>query len=108
SRGGRDAEDLSVDIFVDRSVVQYVGEPPVDVTDGQRIVRDEAFGKGLLVAFASFFRFREVIGEVRADQLFAGRAGDLDSSFVHIGDLAFRADGNQRVHADLDQAPRIL
>ena len=38
----------------------------------------------------------------------AGNARDLDGRFVHVGDLAFRADRHQRVQAGLDQAAGVL
>ncbi len=78
------------------------------MTNRQGIICDETLGERLLVALASLFRLGEIVGEVRANQLFTRRPGDLHSGLVHVGDLAFRADGDQRVHARFDQAPRIL
>ena len=40
--------------------------------------------------------------------LVARHAGDLDGGLVDVGDLAVRADGDERVEAGLDQAAGVL
>ena len=76
--------------------------------DGQRVVGDETFREHPLVTFAGLLRLGEIVGEVRADQLFATRTGDFDGGFVHVGDFSLRADRDERVHARFDQAARVL
>ncbi len=78
------------------------------MADGQRVIRDETLREHPLVALASFFRLREVVGEVRANKFLARRPGDLHGGLVHVRDFAFRADRDQRVHAGFDQASGVL
>src|ERR1051326_9109291 len=75
--------------------------------DGQRVIRNGTLGEYLLIPFASFFRFREVVRKVGTDQLLALDAGDLDGRLVDVGDFALGADGHQRVETGFDQAAGV-
>src|SRR5438445_2078380 len=88
--------------------MQYWRVSTLGIAHAMWIVCDETLCERLLVAFASLFRLREIVGEVRADQLFARCAGDLDGSFVDIGDLGFGADTDELVYARYDQSRRML
>ncbi len=68
ARGGEHAEHVAAHVLVDRGVVEHVGEPPVPVADGERVVGDEPLGEHLLVALARLLRLGEVVGEVGADR----------------------------------------
>src|SRR5260370_16308304 len=61
-----------------------------------------------MIAVSSFYVFREVVGEVCANQLFARRPGDFHRGLVHVRDFAFGADRDERVHTGFNQAPCIL
>src|SRR5581483_1252637 len=80
----------------------------VAVADCQRVVGDEALREHLLIALARFFRFREVVREISADELLARYARYFDRAFVHIGDLAFRTDRHEGVERGFDQAAGVL
>src|SRR5260370_8240038 len=60
-----------------------------------------------MIAVSSFYVFREVVGEVCANQLFARRPGDFHRGLVHVRDFAFGADRDERVHTGFNQAPYL-
>ena len=105
--GGEHAEHVAARVFVDRCIVKNVGEAPILVANGQRVVGDESLGEDLLVSLPSLAWLGEVVGEIRPDQLLPRNPGYLVGTLVDIGDLAFGADGYQRVEAGLDQAAGI-
>src|SRR5260370_1228553 len=76
--------------------------------DGQRIVGDEALREHPLITFPSLYGFREVVGEVCANQLFARRPGNLDSSFGYVGHLSLLPSRYHLVYPLFVQAPCIL
>ena len=107
ARGGKRAQHLALVVPVNGGVVKHVHDAPRRVADGQRVVLHVALGEYLPVAGTSVVRRGEVIGEVRADELLARHAGRLHGGFVHVGDLALRADGDERVERGLDQRARV-
>ena len=97
TRSGEDTKDVALAVLVDGGIVQYAYDAAADMADGERIVAHKAIGENFLIAFARLNWIGEVIGEIRADQLFARYAGRLLGSFIHVGDLAFCIDGDERV-----------
>ncbi len=85
-----------------------MGQPPVGMTNRQRIVRDKALGERLLVSFTRLFRFGEIVPKIRPNEPLARRASDLDGGFVNVSDFAFGADSDQGVQAGFNQTPGIL
>ena len=78
------------------------------MTDRERIVGHRPLGEDLPVALAGRLGFGEVVGEIGADQRIAGSARGPRGGLVQVGDLAFWTNGDQRIQARLDQAPRVL
>src|SRR5208337_1041728 len=68
------------------------------------IVADQPLAEHPPVALMGLLGLGEVFGEVLADKLGAGVAGDGLGGLVHVGDLAVGADGDQGVEAGLEQA----
>jgi len=78
------------------------------VAEGEWVVAHEAFVKDLAIAAAGFLGVGEVAGEIAADELLAGNAGDLYGGLINVGDFAIGADGDEGVEAGLDEAAGVL
>jgi hypothetical protein len=76
--------------------------------DCQRVIGHHALSKDLAVAFLCLLGLGKIVGEVGADEPFAGYAGDFGCRFIDVGDFAVTADGDERVERGLDQAAGIL
>ncbi len=107
TRGGKHAQHVAAGVFIDRRVVEHVGQASILVADGQRVIDDKALGEGLLVTFARLVRFSEVIAEIRAGQLLSRSARDGLRRAVDIRDLAVGSDGDERIQTGFDQAAII-
>src|SRR5450631_4913414 len=92
-------------VAVRRGVVQDLGERPVAVAQGQRVVHRDPLGEHPLVDLCGLSRHREVVGEGGPDELPAGDTGGPHRGLVGVGDLALGADRDQRVQARLDHGP---
>src|SRR5664280_1514013 len=95
SGGSKHAKHLSYCVKVDRGVVPNLGESPVPVPHGQRVVERRSFLHGQRVDPVRFFGVCEVLGEAGPDELVAGDASDRDGGVVDIGDLAVGVDRDQ-------------
>ena len=65
------------------------------MAEGEWVVAHEAFVKDLAIAAAGFLGVGEVAGEIAADELLAGNAGDLYGGLINVGDFAIGADGDE-------------
>ncbi len=73
----------------------------------QGIIADKTLRQHLLIAFPGLIGFGEVVGKIAADEAIPGNAGRLLGRPVDVGDLARRADGDQGIQADFDQAAGV-
>ncbi len=108
ARGGEHPQHTALFVLIDRRVIKNIRDALGHVPDGQRVIAHEAFGEHPLIALAGLVLLGEIVREIRADQLLAPHAGNLDGGFVYVGNLSFRADGDQRIERCLDQRTRIL
>ena len=104
---GKHPRHLARGIAILRCVVKHIRDMPGHMPDGQRIVRDLAFCENLLISGAGLVRFGEITREVAADEFGARASRDGLRGLIGIGDLAFPADGHQRVRTGLDEVSRI-
>ena len=86
---------LSACVEVGRGVVQNLGEGPVPVPQGHRVVDGRSFAEHQHIDPVGFSGVCEVLGEVGPDELVAGDASDFDGGLADVGDLAFVADRSQ-------------
>ena len=75
--------------------------------NGQGVVPDQPFAQDPLITDSRHLGLGEVVGEVGPDKVLAQEAGRLLGRRVDVGDLALRADRDQRVKARLDQAAGV-
>src|SRR5664280_809546 len=103
--GGEHGEYVAAGVAIDRGVVQDLGEGPVLVAHGQRVVHGHPLAEHQLVDPVGLRGLGEVVGEVGPDERVAEDSGDLDGGLVDVGDLVFGADLGRRVQARLDHGP---
>ena len=78
------------------------------ITYGQGIICHKTILEYFLIASSRLLWFSEIVEKVRAYQLFAGYAGNVNRGIVHIRNFSFRANRKQWVQACLDQTPGVL
>src|SRR5450756_109131 len=104
---GEHALQLSGLVAMDGRVVLDVHQRAGDVAEHERIVADETLFEDPLVPRPRLVGLGEVVREVGADQTVTRNAGGLLGGLVDVGDLAFRADRDQRVEIHLDEAAGV-
>ncbi len=97
------SQHLAFVIFIDRTIEEDIGEFAIFVTKGKWRIGHVSFGENNLIHLAGHLRFGEIVKEIGARQFFARNACDIGQGFIHIGDLAFGADGHQRVQTGFNQ-----
>ena len=107
ARRGEHPRHLAGLVPVNAGVVEHLGDMPVSMADGQRIVGHEAFGENPQIAGPGFLGLGEVAGKIAPDQVVAAVPGNPLGGGVHVHDLAHQTDRHQRVEAGLDQAAGI-
>ena len=67
-----------------------------------------SFFEPLLINFASLLRFGKIIEEVGACKLFTCHTRNSNGCLIHVRNLAFNTDYNQRIQAGFNQTAGIL
>ena len=77
------------------------------MTKSKRRIGNISFCKNFLIDFSRLLRFGKIVVKISANELITFNSGDINLCLVHVGNFAFRADGNQRIQAGFDQAAGI-